>query len=83
MDGRIRPPESLKATEQPAEKKKGFADWMSLTKPDIEEKEHWVKIRVLRILFFFAFLSPANCRSNKSIFKKFIMGLSIYLLFSG
>ncbi|XWS20924.1 hypothetical protein CRYUN_Cryun30bG0011100 [Craigia yunnanensis] len=41
MDGRIRPPESLKTTEKSAEKK-GFTDWMSLTKSGIEEKDHWV-----------------------------------------
>ncbi|GAB4847574.1 Protein free1, partial [Ancistrocladus abbreviatus] len=32
---------SLKATEQPAERKKGF-DWMNLIKPPNEEKDHWV-----------------------------------------
>lgn len=42
MGGRIRPSESLKTTEQPTEKKKGFADWMNIIKPGNEEKDHWV-----------------------------------------
>lgn len=51
MGGRSRPPDSLKTTEQPSEKKKGFGDWMNLMKPGTEEKDHWVKIRVLRKFF--------------------------------
>lgn len=42
MGGRIRPSESLKTTEQPTEKKKGFSDWMNIIKPGNEEKDHWV-----------------------------------------
>lgn len=42
MGGRSRPSESLKTTEQPTEKKKGFADWMNIIKPGNEEKDHWV-----------------------------------------
>lgn len=42
MGGRSRPTESLKTTEQPMEKKKGFTDWMNLVKPGNEEKDHWV-----------------------------------------
>ncbi|XLS66856.1 hypothetical protein HN51_017879 [Arachis hypogaea] len=37
-----RPPEALKANEQPTERKKGFGDWMNLIKPANEEKDHWV-----------------------------------------
>ena len=55
MGGRSRPPESLKTTEQPAEKKRGITDLMNLIKPGFEEKDHWVKIRVLRKFFFFFF----------------------------
>ncbi|KAE8654059.1 putative zinc finger protein [Hibiscus syriacus] len=42
MGGSSRPPESLQTTEQLAEKKRGFADWMNRIKPGIEEKDHWV-----------------------------------------
>lgn len=34
--------DSGKPSEQPSEKKKGFADWMIMMKPGNEEKEHWV-----------------------------------------
>lgn len=53
MAGRSGPPESVKINEQSAEKKRGFSDWMNLMKPGIEEKDHWVTIRVLRNNFFF------------------------------
>ena len=42
MGGRSRPSESVKAPEQPAEKKKGLVDWVTLMKPGNEEKDHWV-----------------------------------------
>lgn len=42
MGGRSRPTESHKMAEQPAEKKKGFADWLTAMKPVNEEKDHWV-----------------------------------------
>ncbi|KAJ8423807.1 hypothetical protein Cgig2_032954 [Carnegiea gigantea] len=42
MGGRIRPAEVSKALEQPAEKKKGIADWINKLKPVNEEKDHWV-----------------------------------------
>lgn len=32
----------FKASEQLADKKKGFVDWVSLIKPQDEEKDHWV-----------------------------------------
>lgn len=30
--------------QQPAEKKKGFPDWINLMKPTNEEKDHWVSL---------------------------------------
>ncbi|KAK8623271.1 hypothetical protein V6N13_118159 [Hibiscus sabdariffa] len=42
MGGSSRSPESLQTTEQLAEKKGGFADWMNRIKPGFEEKDHWV-----------------------------------------
>ncbi|KAL1311981.1 hypothetical protein HN51_038635 [Arachis hypogaea] len=42
MGGSKRPTESLRTNEQPAEKRKGFGDWMNLIKPPNEEKDHWV-----------------------------------------
>lgn len=42
MGGRVRPSESFKAPEQPAEKKKGLTDWINKLKPVNEEKDHWV-----------------------------------------
>lgn len=42
MGGRTRPSDSLKMSDQPAEKKKGLGDWMNLMKPANEEKDHWV-----------------------------------------
>ncbi|KAL6979043.1 hypothetical protein U1Q18_020709 [Sarracenia purpurea var. burkii] len=41
IGGRSKPPDSLKPTDQPAEKKKSFIDWMSVIKPGNEEKDHW------------------------------------------
>lgn len=77
MGGRSQAPESLKTTEQPAEKKRGFADWMNLMKPGMEEKDHWVKIRVLRKSYFFRFhLQIAG--PIKAIFKNSKIGSSIY-----
>lgn len=35
-----------KPTELPAEKKKGFVDWMNMIKPANEEKDHWVRFPV-------------------------------------
>lgn len=42
MGGRSRPSDSVKANEQPTEKKKGLVDWMNIIKPVNEEKDHWV-----------------------------------------
>ncbi|KAK4744761.1 hypothetical protein SAY87_011073 [Trapa incisa] len=41
MGGRSRPSDAPKINEQPSEKKKGFADWMNLMKPNNEVKDHW------------------------------------------
>ncbi|KAK3423749.1 hypothetical protein EUGRSUZ_H00950 [Eucalyptus grandis] len=41
MGGRTRPSDPVKTSEQPAERKKGIADWMNLMKPGNEEKDHW------------------------------------------
>lgn len=61
MGGRSRSSESLK-TNEPLDKKKGFADWMNLMKPGNEEKDHWVislveKKNVHIVLFPFSHLS--------------------------
>ncbi|KAI8549469.1 hypothetical protein RHMOL_Rhmol06G0026800 [Rhododendron molle] len=47
IGGRSKPSDSLKSTEQPAEKKKGLADWMNLMKPGSEEKDHWKRRQVI------------------------------------
>ena len=50
IGGRSKPSDSLKPTEQPAEKKKGLADWMNVIKPGNEEKDHWVTY--FKIIYF-------------------------------
>ncbi|GFZ10463.1 RING/FYVE/PHD zinc finger superfamily protein [Actinidia rufa] len=44
IGGRSKPSDSLKPTEQPAEKKKGLADLMNVIKPGNEEKDHWAEV---------------------------------------
>jgi len=39
--GERKDPNTLKASEQHGDKKKGF-DWINLIKPPNEEKDHWV-----------------------------------------
>ncbi|XP_022769221.1 protein FREE1 isoform X2 [Durio zibethinus] len=73
MGGRSRTPESLKTTEQPAEKKRGFADWMNLIKPGIEEKDHWVPDEAVSkctacATDFGAFVRRHHCRNCGDIF---------------
>ncbi|XVF35932.1 hypothetical protein REPUB_Repub19eG0014400 [Reevesia pubescens] len=73
MGGRNRAPESLKTTEQPAEKKKGFADWMNMIKPGIEEKDHWVPDEAVSkctacATDFGAFVRRHHCRNCGDIF---------------
>ncbi|XVE56194.1 hypothetical protein DITRI_Ditri03aG0218100 [Diplodiscus trichospermus] len=72
MGGRSRPPESLK-TEQPAEKKRGFADWMNLIKPGVEEKDYWVPDEAVSKCTgcgtdFGAFVRKHHCRNCGDIF---------------
>ncbi|XP_007017867.2 PREDICTED: protein FREE1 [Theobroma cacao] len=73
MGGRSQPPESLKTTEQPAEKKRGFADWMNLMKPGMEEKDHWVPDEAVSKCTacgtdFGAFVRKHHCRNCGDIF---------------
>ncbi|XP_022772627.1 protein FREE1-like [Durio zibethinus] len=73
MGVRSRPPESLKTIEQPAEKKKGFADWMNLIKPGIEEKDYWVPDEAVSKCTacgtdFGAFVRKHHCRNCGDIF---------------
>lgn len=49
MSGRTRPTEYAKIAEQPAERKKGFAEFINKIKPVNEEKDHWVNL----LHFFF------------------------------
>lgn len=46
------PADSGKLSEQSAEKKKGFSDWMNFIKPGNEEKDHWVSFiwRVINLI---------------------------------
>ena len=37
--------DASRQSEQAAEKKKGFADWINIIKPVNEEKDHWVGYR--------------------------------------
>ncbi|XVE69697.1 hypothetical protein DITRI_Ditri10aG0011800 [Diplodiscus trichospermus] len=73
MGGRSQPPESLKTTEQSAEKKKGIADWMNLMKPGNEEKDHWVPDEAVSKCTacgtdFGAFVRKHHCRNCGDIF---------------
>ena len=36
--------DGMTVSEQVAEKKKGFPDWINLRKPVNEEKDHWVSL---------------------------------------
>ncbi|XAR61636.1 Triacylglycerol lipase [Bertholletia excelsa] len=73
MGGRSKPADSLKLTEQPSEKKKGFADWMNLVKPANEEKEYWVPDEAVSKCTacakdFNAFNRKHHCRNCGDIF---------------
>lgn len=54
--------DASKPLEQAAEKKKGFADWMTLMKPGNEEKDHWVSLKPLsRVLLKTLFTCILSC----------------------
>lgn len=64
---------SSKASEQLAEKKKGFVDWVNLIKPPNEEKEHWVPDEAVNKCTscstnFNAFNRKHHCRNCGEIF---------------
>lgn len=73
MGGRSRPAEVSKALEQPAEKKKGIADWINKLKPVNEEKDHWVPDEAVSKCTgcgadFSAFNRRHHCRNCGDIF---------------
>ncbi|KAK4803533.1 hypothetical protein SAY86_003350 [Trapa natans] len=73
MGGRSRPSDTSKIDEQPAEKKKGFADWINLIKPGNEEKDHWVPDEAVKKCTscgadFGAFNRRHHCRNCGDIF---------------
>ncbi|KAK4429409.1 protein FREE1 [Sesamum alatum] len=73
MSGRSRAPEYPKTAEQPAEKKKGFGDFLNLIKPLNEEKDHWVPDEVVTKCTacgtdFSAFVRKHHCRNCGDIF---------------
>ncbi|XP_027353915.1 protein FREE1 isoform X1 [Abrus precatorius] len=73
MGGSKRPVESVKINEQPAERKKGFGDWMNLIKPANEEKDHWVPDEAVSKCTacgtdFGAFVRKHHCRNCGDIF---------------
>lgn len=39
--------DGVTVSQQSAEKKKGFPDWINLMKPGNEEKDHWVSLTLL------------------------------------
>ncbi|ERN02319.1 hypothetical protein AMTR_s00084p00172980 [Amborella trichopoda] len=65
--------DSSKLSDQPAEKKKNFADWMNLMKPANEEKDHWVPDEAVSKCTacgadFGAFVRKHHCRNCGDIF---------------
>uniref|UniRef100_A0A5B7CF94 FYVE-type domain-containing protein n=1 Tax=Davidia involucrata TaxID=16924 RepID=A0A5B7CF94_DAVIN len=72
IGGRSKPSDSLKFSEQPSEKKKGFSDWMKV-KPVNEEKYHWVPDETVTKCTacgtdFGAFVRKHHCRNCGDIF---------------
>ncbi|XP_039000539.1 protein FREE1-like isoform X2 [Hibiscus syriacus] len=73
MGWKSRPSAPLKATEQPAEKKREFADWINIRKPGVEEKDHWVPDEAVSKCIacatdFGAFVRKHHCRNCGDIF---------------
>ncbi|KAJ4966198.1 hypothetical protein NE237_018047 [Protea cynaroides] len=73
IGGRFKPSDSVKTSEQPTERKKGFGDWMNLIKPGNEEKDHWVPDDAVTKCTgcgtdFGAFLRKHHCRNCGDIF---------------
>lgn len=71
--GQSRGTDSSKPSEQPNEKKKSFADWMSIKKPGNEEKEHWVPDEAVSQcsscgVAFGPFVRRHHCRNCGDIF---------------
>ncbi|GAB2292209.1 Protein free1 [Dionaea muscipula] len=72
MGGRNRP-DASKVAERPAEKKKGFGDWMYKLKPANEERDHWVPDEAVSKCTacgtdFSAFVRKHHCRYCGDIF---------------
>ncbi|KAA8532005.1 hypothetical protein F0562_006853 [Nyssa sinensis] len=72
IGARSKPSDSLNVSEQPSEKKKGFADWMKI-KPVDEEKYHWVPDEAVTKCTdcgsdFGAFVRKHHCRNCGDIF---------------
>ncbi|KAK4795025.1 hypothetical protein SAY86_013019 [Trapa natans] len=73
MGGRSRPSDAPQINEQPSEKKKGFADWMNLMKPNNEVKDHWLvfsSISCIHLIFLndHFLLSQHHCRNCGDVF---------------
>ncbi|PWA86553.1 zinc finger, FYVE/PHD-type, Zinc finger, RING/FYVE/PHD-type [Artemisia annua] len=65
--------DGMTVSEQVAEKKKGFPDWINLRKPVNEEKDHWVPDEASTKCtscssYFGAFLRRHHCRNCGDIF---------------
>ncbi|GJT66733.1 FREE1-like protein [Tanacetum coccineum] len=65
--------DGMTVSEQVAEKKKGFPDWINLMKPGNEEKDHWVPDEASTKCtscssYFGAFLRRHHCRNCGDIF---------------
>lgn len=43
MDARNNSSDSFKVSEQYADRKRGFSDWINMMKSSNEEKDHWVQ----------------------------------------